>query len=96
MEDNNELIEKLEELKDGNTQRMADQLDAMIASNRENIRMKCLEAALKFYELKGKEPLQIANVKPHFVTNEDIINLAEDFYKFVKGDTDEIGHILAM
>lgn len=95
MEDNNELIEKLRELKDGNTQRMA-KLDAIIVSSRENIRMKCLEAALKFYELKGKEPLQIANVKPHFVTNEDIINLAEDFYKFVKGDTDEIGHILAM
>ena len=45
----------------------------MIASNRENIRMKCLEASLKFYLSKeGK------------LTSNNVINLAEDFYQFVK------------
>lgn len=47
----------------------------MIASDRENIRMKCLEAALKFYLSKeGK------------LTSNNVINLAEEFYKFVKGE----------
>ena len=59
--ENIDLIEKLEEYKNSMSSRMADQLDGMIESNRENIRMKCLEAALKFYELKSKEPLRISN-----------------------------------
>ena len=67
--------------------RMADQLDGMIASNRENIRMKCLEAALKFYELKSKEPLRISNRIDTFeITDKGLKDLAEEFYKFVKGE----------
>ena len=74
-EENKDLIAKLEEYKDSMNLRMADQLDGMIASNRENIRMKCLEAALKFYLSKeGK------------LTSNNVINLAEEFYKFVKGE----------
>lgn len=56
--------------------RMADHLDSMIASNRENIRMKCLEAALKFCEITKSER----------VTRKQAIDLAEEFYKFVKGE----------
>ena len=74
-EANKELIAKLQEYKDSMSSRMADQLDGMIASNRENIRMKCLEAALKFYLSKeGK------------LTSNNVINLAEEFYQFVKGE----------
>lgn len=83
--ENKDLIAKLEEYKNSMSSRMADQLDNMIAAKRENIRMKCLEAALKFYDLKSKETLNIGLTRPHFLTNEDIINLAEEFYKFVKG-----------
>lgn len=73
--ENIDLIAKLEEYKNSMSSRMADQLDGMIASNRENIRMKCLEAALKFYLSKeGK------------LTSNNVINLAEEFYKFVKGE----------
>ena len=73
--ENKDLIAKLEEYKNSMSSRMADQLDGMIASNRENIRMKCLEAALKFYLSKeGK------------LTPNNVINLAEEFYKFVKGE----------
>ena len=72
---NIDLIAKLEEYKNNMSSRMADQLDGMIASNRENIRMRCLEAALKFYLSKeGK------------LTSNNVINLAEEFYKFVKGE----------
>lgn len=85
-EGNKDLMAKLEEYKSSMTSRMADQRDGMIESNRENLRMKCLEAALKFYDLKSKETLNIGLMKPHFLTNEDIINLAEEFYKFVKGE----------
>lgn len=74
-EENKDLIAKLEEYKNSMSSRMADQLDSMITSNRENIRMKCLEAALKFYLSKeGK------------LTSNNVINLAEEFYKFVKGE----------
>lgn len=59
--------------------------DKLTVPNVENIRMKCLEAALKFYDLKSKETLNIGLTRPHFLTNEDIINLAEEFYQFVKG-----------
>ena len=73
--ENIELFAKLEEYKVNMSSRMADQLDGMIASNRENVRMKCLEAALKFYLSKeGK------------LTPNNVINLAEEFYKFVKGE----------
>lgn len=73
--ENIDLIAKLEEYNNSMSLRMADQLDNMIASNRENIRMKCLEAALKFYISKeGK------------LTSNNIINLAEEFYQFVKGE----------
>lgn len=72
---NIDLIAKLEKYKNDMSSRMADQLDGMIASNRENVRMKCLEAALKFYLSKeGK------------LTPNNVINLAEEFYKFVKGE----------
>lgn len=83
---NIDLIAKLEKYKNSMSLHMADQLDSMIASNRENIRMKCLEAALKFYDLKSKETSNIGLTRPHFLTNEDIINLAEEFYKFVRGE----------
>lgn len=74
-QENKDLISKLEEYKNSMSSRMADQLDSMITSNRENIRMKCLEAALKFYLSKeGK------------LTSNNVINLAEEFYKFVKGE----------
>lgn len=86
-EENKDLIEKLQEYKDSMSSRMADQLDGMIASNRENIRMKCLEAALKFYELKSKEPLRIGNSIDTFkITDKGLKDLAEEFYKFVKGE----------
>lgn len=71
-----ELLSKLQEYKSTMGSRMADQLDGMIASNCENIRMKCLEAALKCYLSKeGK------------FTSNNVINLAEEFYKFVKGES---------
>ena len=74
-EENKELFAKLGEYKVNMNLRLADQLDGMIASNRENIRMKCLEAALKFYLSKeGK------------LTSNNVINLAEEFYQFVKGE----------
>ena len=85
--ENKDLIAKLEEYKNNMSSRMADQLDGMIASNRENIRMKCLEAALKFYELKSKEPLRISNRIDTFeITDKGLKDLAEEFYKFVKGE----------
>ena len=80
-----DLMEKIREYKDSIHKsdqlddialRMADQLDYMITSNRETIRMKCLEAALKFFLSKeGK------------LTPNNVINLAEEFYKFVKGES---------
>lgn len=86
-EENKELLEKLQEYKDSMSSRMADQLDGMIASNRENIRMKCLEAALKFYELKSKEPLLISNsIDTLKITDKGLKDLAEEFYQFVKGE----------
>lgn len=86
--ENKDLIAKLEEYKNSMGSRMADQLDGMIASNRENIRMKCLEAALKFYELKSKEPLRISKSIDTFeITDKGLKDLAEEFYQFVKGDS---------
>jgi len=73
--ENIDLFAKLDEYKVNMSSRMADQLDGMIASNRENIRMKCLEAALKFYLSKDGK-----------LTSNNVINLAEEFYKFVKGE----------
>ena len=85
--ENKDLIAKLEEYKNSMSSRMVDQLDGMIASNRENIRMKCLKAALKFYELKSKEPLRIGNSIDTFkITDKGLKDLAEEFYKFVKGE----------
>lgn len=74
--ENIDLIAKLEEYKNIISLHMADQFDSMITSNRENIRMKCLEAALKFYELRG---LGCGCVG-------DCEKTAEEFYKFVKGE----------
>lgn len=71
--ENIDLFAKLDEYKVNMSSRMADQLDGMIASNRENIRMKCLEAALKFYLSKDGK-----------LTSNNVINLAEEFYQFVK------------
>lgn len=68
------LIAKLEEYKNS----MSAQLDSMIASNRENIRMKCLGAALKYCEIR----FQIGERFGY----QEIINIAEEFYKFVKGE----------
>ena len=74
-EENKELFAKLGEYNVNMNLRMLDHLDGMIASNRENVRMKCLEAALKFFLSKeGK------------LTPNNVINLAEEFYKFVKGE----------
>ena len=85
--ENIDLIAKLEEYKNSMCSHMEDQLDGMIASNRENIRMKCLEAALKFYELKSKEPLRISNSIDTFeITDKGLKDLAEEFYKFVRGE----------
>lgn len=75
-EQNKELLAKLQEYKDSMSSRMADQLDSMITSNRENIRMKCLEAALNYCEITKSER----------VTRKQAIGLAEEFYKFVKGE----------
>lgn len=75
-EQNKELLAKLQEYKDSMSSRMADQLDSMITSNRENIRMKCLEAALNYCEI----------TKTERVTRKQAIGLAEEFYKFVKGE----------
>lgn len=51
-------------------------IDSLNISNRENIRMKCLEAALKYCEI----------IKSERATRKQAIGLAEDFYKFVKGE----------
>lgn len=75
MEDNNELIEMLEELKDENTQRMA-KLDAIIVLSRENIRMKCLDAAIEYAKLQSK-----VNT---FWSKDGLEEMAEEFYQFVK------------
>ena len=72
---NQELFAKLDEYKVNMSSRMADQLDGIIASNRENIRMKCLEASLMFYLSKDGK-----------LTSNNVINLAEEFYQFVKGE----------
>ena len=85
---NQELFAKLDEYKVNMSSLMADRLDGMIASNRENIRMKCLEAALKFYELKSKEPLLISNSIDAFeITDKGLKALADEFYQFVKGES---------
>lgn len=84
--ENIDLIAKLEEYKNRMSSHMVDQLDGMIASNRENIRMKCLEAALKFAELRANEPLEIGYTQKKKITENDILNLAEEFYRFVKGE----------
>lgn len=73
--ENIDLLVKLEEYKSIMGSRMADQLDGLVALNRDNIRIKCLEAALKFYI--SKDGKLISN---------NVINLAEEFYKFVKGE----------
>ena len=75
-EQNKELLVKLQEYKDSMSSRMVDQLDSMITSNRENIRMKCLEVSLKYCEI----------TKTERVTRKQAIGLAEEFYKFVKGE----------
>lgn len=75
-EQNKELLAKLQEYKDSMSSRMADQLDSMITSNRENIRMKCLEAALTYCEITKSER----------VTRKQAIGLVEEFFKFVKGE----------
>ena len=75
-EENKDLIAKLGEYKVNMNLRMVDHLDGMIglvAMNRDNIRIKCLEAALKFYLSKDGK-----------LTSNNVINLAEEFYKFVK------------
>ena len=78
-EENKDLIAKLGEYKVNMNLRMVDHLDGMIglvAMNRDNIRIKCLEAALKYCEITKSER----------VTRKQAIDLAEDFYKFVKGE----------
>lgn len=64
-EQNKELLAKLQEYK-----------DSMMTSNRETIRMKCLEVSLKYCEI----------TKTERVTRKQAIGLAEEFYKFVKGE----------
>lgn len=80
-----DLMEKIREYKDAIHKsdqldeialRMYEQLDSMITSNRETIRMKCLEAALKYCEI----------TKWEVVKEREVIALAEKFYKFVKGE----------
>ena len=89
-EENKELFAKLGEYNVNMNLRMLDHLDGMIglvAMNSHHIRMKCLEAALKFYELKSKEPLRISNSIDTFeITDKGLKDLAEEFYKFVKGE----------
>lgn len=77
-EENKELIAKLDEYKVNMNLRMADHLDKMIASNRENIRMRCLEASLKYCEIRFQLGERFGD--------QEIINIAEEFYKFVKGE----------
>lgn len=74
--ENIDLIAKLAEYENRMSSRMVDQLDGMIASNRENIRMKCLEAVLKYCEI----------IKWEFVKEREVKSLAEEFYQFVKGE----------
>ena len=76
--ENIDLIAKLEKYKNNMSSRMADQLDGMIASNRENIRMKCLEAALKYCGMRFQLGERFGD--------QEIMNIAEEFYKFVKGE----------
>lgn len=80
-----DLMEKIHEYKDNIHKsdqldkialRMAEQLDSMITSNRETIRMKCLAAALKYCEITKTEKVTRVQVK----------DLAEYFYNFVKGE----------
>lgn len=51
-------------------------IDSLNISNRENIRMKCLEAALKYCEI----------TKWEFIKEREVKSLAEEFYEFVKGE----------
>ena len=76
--ENIDLIAKLEKYKNNMSSRMADQLDGMIASNRENIRMKCLESALKYCEMRFQLGERFGD--------QEIMNIAEEFYQFVKGE----------
>lgn len=76
--ENIDLIAKLEEYKNSMSSRMADQLDGMIASNRENIRMKCLEVAVEYAKLQSKVN--------EFWSKNGLKEMAEEFYKFVKGE----------
>lgn len=71
-----DLMEKLREYKDDMNVRMSESLDNMIASNRETIRMKCLEAALKYCEMRFQLGDRFGD--------QEIMNIAEEFYKFVK------------
>ena len=76
--ENKDLVENLEKYKNSMSSRMADQFDEMIASNRENIRMKCLEAALKYCEMRFQLGERFGD--------QEIMNIAEEFYQFVKGE----------
>lgn len=67
--ENKDLIAKLEEYKNSMGSRMAD---------RENIRMKCLEAALKYCEMRFQLGERFGD--------QEIMNIAEEFYKFVRGE----------
>ena len=80
-EENKDLIAKLGEYKVNMNLRMVDHLDGMIglvAMNRHHIRMKCLEAALKYCEMRFQRGERFGD--------QEIMNIAEGFYKFVKGE----------
>lgn len=75
---NDELLAKLQEYKSSMSSRMADQLDRMIISNRETIRMKCLETAVEYAKLRSKVN--------EFWSKNGLKEMAEEFYQFVKGE----------
>lgn len=70
------LDENISYLIEEQEKRMMAQMDDMINSNSQNVRMRCLEAALRYYEFKEYKDGSMKN----------LMNIAKDFYKFVKGE----------
>lgn len=72
MEKNKKLMEKLKEIENNNRERMSNQMDAIIWSNAEQNRTKCLELAVLSLKSDGKALEEFK-----------IIKRAEYFYEWV-------------
>ena len=72
MEDNKGLMEKLKELENDNRERMSNQIDAIIWSNREQNRTKCLDMAITSLKTKEKE-----------LEYREVTELADRYYRWI-------------